>query len=37
VIFEELALDGSRVISLYESQTFRALMTEGEPLLAQAA
>ena len=36
MIFEELALDGSRVISLYESETFRALMTE-EPLLAQAA
>ena len=30
------ALDGSRVVSLYESETFRALMTE-EPLLAQAA
>jgi single-stranded-DNA-specific exonuclease len=35
-IFEELALDGSRILSLYESETFRALMTE-EPLLAQAA
>ena len=35
-IFEELAIDGSRVISLYESETFRALMTE-EVVLARAA
>ncbi len=36
-IFGELGLDGSRAVSLYESETFRALVTEQEPLLAQAA
>ena len=35
-IFEELVLDGSRVVSLYESETFRALL-ESEPALLQQA
>jgi hypothetical protein len=35
-IFEELALDGSRAVSLYESEIFRSLLTE-EVRLARAA
>ena len=36
-IFEELVLDGSRVVSLYESETFRALLEQEPALLQQAA
>jgi single-stranded-DNA-specific exonuclease len=35
-IFEELGLDAPRAVSLYESETFRSLMTE-EVVLARAA
>ena len=36
-IFEELVLDGSRVVSLYESAAFRALLEQEPVLLQQAA